>query len=104
MPGPMGSEIAPPLNAMAAQAQAQAQQQAQQAAAAAKRAKNRAKRPTDKNMPEGVEDVIIGDGSQRYRDLREVERRLDATMMRKRADIMESVNRNIKVCLARLED
>ena len=52
-------------------------------------AKRRAKRPTDKNIPEGVEDVIIGEGVQQYRDLREVERRLDALMMRKRLDLQE---------------
>ena len=52
-------------------------------------AKRRAKRPTDKNIPEGVEDVIIGEGVQQYRDLRDVERRLDALMMRKRLDLQE---------------
>ncbi|MCJ1473706.1 SWI/SNF complex component snf12 [Lambiella insularis] len=50
-------------------------------------AKTRAKQPTDKNIPEGVEDVIVGDGVKQYRDLREVERRLDAVMMRKRLDL-----------------
>ena len=50
-------------------------------------AKRRAKQPTDKNMPESVEDVIIGDGAQQYKSLREVERRLDAAMARKRLDL-----------------
>jgi len=76
-------------------AQMQAQQQAQQAAT--DRAKLRSRKPTDKNIPEGVEDWIIGDGVQRYRELRDVERRLDATMMRKRLDIQDAVNRNVKV-------
>jgi len=61
-------------------------------------AKKRASEPTDKNIPDGVEDVIIGDGVQRYRELRDIERRLDATMTRKRLDIRESVDRNVKVC------
>lgn len=76
-----------------------AQMQAQQAAQlqASDRAKMRSRKPTDKNIPDGVEDCIIGDGVQRYRDLREIERRLDATMTRKRLDIQDSVNRNIKV-------
>ena len=53
-------------------------------------ARRRAKVPTDKNIPEGVEDVIIGDGVQQYKSLREVERRLDAAMMRKRLDLQSA--------------
>jgi len=75
-------------------AQMQAQQQA--AERAKERAKLRSRQPTDKNIPEGVEECIIGDGVQRYRELRDVERRLDATMMRKRLDIQDAVNRNVK--------
>jgi SWI/SNF-related matrix-associated actin-dependent regulator of chromatin subfamily D len=76
-----------------------AQMQAQQAAQlqASDRARTRSRKPTDKNIPEGVEECIIGDGVQRYRELRELERRLDSTMMRKRLDIQDSVNRNVKV-------
>jgi SWI/SNF-related matrix-associated actin-dependent regulator of chromatin subfamily D len=76
---------------------AQMQAQQQQALMASDRAKLRSRKPTDKNIPEGVEDCIIGDGVQRYRELRDVERRLDATMMRKRLDIHDNVNRNVKV-------
>ncbi|KJR85433.1 uncharacterized protein SPSK_08882 [Sporothrix schenckii 1099-18] len=82
----------------------QAHQQHQQAAAAAaaqqaqnnaiEAAKRRSRKPTDKTMPDGVEDVVVGDGVQRYRDLRDFERRLDATMTRKRLDIVDSVQRN----------
>lgn len=61
------------------------------------RAKRMSKQPTDKNIPEGVEEYIIGDGVQRYRELRELERRLDSTMTRKRLDIQDAVNRNVKV-------
>lgn len=60
-------------------------------------AKRKARKPTDKTMPDGVEDIIIGDGVQRYRDLRDYERRLDATMSRKRLDIVDSMSRNPKV-------
>ena len=76
-----------------------AQMQAQQAAQlqANDRARTRSRKPTDKNIPEGVEECIIGDGVQRYRELRDLERRLDSTMMRKRLDIQDSVNRNVKV-------
>lgn len=76
-------------------AQMQAQQQAQ--LQASDRAKIRSRKPTDKNIPDGVEDCIIGDGVRNYKELREVERRLDATMMRKRLDIQDAVNRNVKV-------
>ncbi|KAI8935186.1 hypothetical protein NX059_007778 [Plenodomus lindquistii] len=66
--------------------------QAQQRAENERREKMRriAKNPTDKNIPEGVEDVCIGDGVARYKQLREVERTLDATMMRKKLDVMDS--------------
>ena len=57
-------------------------------------AKRRAKKPTDKNIPEGVEDIAIGDGVQQYKQLREVERRLDAMMMRKRLEIHDSRPQN----------
>ena len=52
-------------------------------------AARRARIPTDKNIPEGVEDLILGDGVKQYKDMREVERRLDAVMMRKRLDLLE---------------
>jgi len=47
-------------------------------------------------MPEGVEDMVIGDGVQQYKDLREQERRLDYTIMRKRLDLQETFSRNNK--------
>ncbi|KAH9864167.1 hypothetical protein J1614_010101 [Plenodomus biglobosus] len=69
-----------------------ASMQAHQRADADRREKMRriAKNPTDKNIPEGVEDVCIGDGVARYKQLRDVERTLDATMMRKKLDVMDS--------------
>jgi SWI/SNF-related matrix-associated actin-dependent regulator of chromatin subfamily D len=83
--------VAPPQHA-AAQQYNNANMQAQQRAEAERRDKMRrtAKNPTDKNIPEGVEDVCIGDGVARYKELREVERTLDATMMRKKLDVMDS--------------
>src|SRR6266487_1610511 len=56
----------------------------------------RSRKPTDKNLPDGVEDIVIGDGVQQYKSLREVEKRLDAAMVRKRLDIQDSVNRTVK--------
>lgn len=83
--------VAPPQHA-AAQQYNNANMQAQQRAEQERREKMRriAKNPTDKNIPEGVEDVCIGDGVVRYKELREVERTLDATMMRKKLDVMDS--------------
>ncbi|CAG8956526.1 hypothetical protein HYFRA_00003913 [Hymenoscyphus fraxineus] len=86
--------IGPMVGVHPTPSQMQAQQQAQ--SRASDRAKIRSQKPTDRNIPEGVEDCIIGDGVQRYRDLREIERRLDSTMMRKRLDLQDSVNRNVK--------
>lgn len=63
-------------------------------------AKLRSRKPTDKSLPDGVEEILVGDGdvAQAYKSLRDFERRLDATMTRKRLDIVDSVNRNPKVC------
>lgn len=80
--------------------QAQIAQQQQAQAHASELAKRRSRKPTDKNIPEGVEDSIVdADGVQRYKDLRDVERRLDATITRKRLDIVDYTSRGSKVCL-----
>jgi hypothetical protein len=78
--------------------QAQMVQQQQAQAHATELAKRRSRKPTDKTMPEGVEDCVVNaDSVQRYKDLRDLERRLDATMTRKRLDIVDSASRNAKV-------
>ena len=59
-------------------------------------AQRRARKPTDRNMPDGIEDMIVGDAVQQYKDLREVEKKLDYAMMRKRLDIQDTVTRNSK--------
>lgn len=48
--------------------------------------------PTDRNMPDGVEDLVIGDGVRQYQRLRDLERRLDAIMMRKKLDMQDPVH------------
>lgn len=78
--------------------QARVQQQQQQEAMQFEMAKRRSRKPTDKNLPDGVDDFTVGDVAQRYRDLRDFERRLDATMTRKRLDIVDAVTRSVKVC------
>ena len=83
---------------------AQIAQQQQTQTQALEAAKRRSKKPTDKNIPDGVEDSVIDpEVVQRYKALREVERKLDATMTRKRLDIVDSVSRSSKVCHSRSE-
>ena len=60
------------------------------------RAKRRSEKPTDKTIPDGVETLVVGDGVQKYKRLREVERRLDAIMMRKKLDQQDSLHNGIK--------
>ncbi|KAH8677728.1 hypothetical protein BX600DRAFT_135541 [Xylariales sp. PMI_506] len=76
--------------------QAQIAQQQQQAAMQVEMAKRRSRKPTDKNLPDSIDGCTIGDGAAKYRELRDFERKLDATMTRKRLDIVDSVNRSIK--------
>lgn len=53
-----------------------------------------ARKPTDRDIPsEDLADVIVGDGVERYKKLRDVERRLDAVMTRKRLDVMDNLQR-----------
>ena len=54
--------------------------------------RRKASRPTDKNMPDGVDTLIVGDGVQQYKKLREVERKLDSIMMRKRLDMQDDID------------
>lgn len=68
-----------------AQIQAQRQQQALEAEAA----KRRAKKPTDRNIPAGAEEIVIGDSVKQYQDLRKTEKRLDAIMTRKRMELLD---------------
>jgi SWI/SNF-related matrix-associated actin-dependent regulator of chromatin subfamily D len=49
--------------------------------------------PTDREIPDGVDERVIGDVAQRYRALREVERKLDAIMMNKRLAAKDSGQR-----------
>lgn len=81
--------------------QAQIAQQQQAQAQATELAKRRSRKPTDKNIPDGVEDSIINpDGAQRYKELRDVERLLDATITRKRLDVLQNTQHPTKVCIS----
>ena len=75
-PGPIVAQHPP--QPTAAQLQIEAQKR--------ENAKRQSKLPTDKEIPDGVEDLVIGDGVQSYKSLRDVEKKLDAIMMRKRLD------------------
>ncbi|KAJ3567482.1 hypothetical protein NPX13_g6754 [Xylaria arbuscula] len=92
--GPMMS--AGPHHQMPAVSQAQQARNQQEAALQFEMAKRRSRKPTDKNLPDGIDDCIVGDVSKNYRELRDFERRLDATMTRKRLDIVDAVNRSAK--------
>ncbi|KAL3493072.1 hypothetical protein BJX62DRAFT_224107 [Aspergillus germanicus] len=56
----------------------------------------RSRKPTDKNIPDGVEEVVIGEGVQQYKSLRDLEKRLDAAIVRKRLDIQDSISKTVK--------
>lgn len=90
--GPM---VATPGSALSAQQlYAQQQEASRKSIEQAELAKRRSRQPVDRNIPDGVEEIAIGDGAQRYKSLREVERKLDAVMMRKRLDMHDSVDRH----------
>lgn len=82
------------------QAQQQREKQIMEAREKEK-AQRRAFKPADKNMPDGIDDFIVGDGIQQYKRMREFERKLDAMMMRKRFDMVDTrqnvVNRQKKM-------
>lgn len=80
------------------QAQILQQQQAEHQAQIRRQeeAKTRSRKPVNKHLPEGLDQIVIGDGVQQYKSMRDVERRLDAVMMRKRLDIQDSLQRGPK--------
>lgn len=47
-------------------------------------------------MPEGIENVVIGEGVQQYKNLHDLEKRLDSAIVRKRLDIQDSISRTAK--------
>lgn len=78
--------------------QAQIAQQQQAQMQANELAKRRSRKPTDKSIPDGVEEHIVNpDAVQRYKELRDLERLLDSTITRKRLDVLESAQRPSKV-------
>lgn len=56
----------------------------------------RGRKPTDKNIPDGIDDVVIGEGVDQYKNLRDLEKRLDAAIVRKRLDIQDSISKTVK--------
>lgn len=90
--GPM---VAPPqAHPQQAQlTQAQIQQQHLENIRRQDLARRAAKKPIDREIPDEVSEAVVGDGVERYKKLRDVERRLDAVMMRKRLDISDNLQR-----------
>jgi len=89
----------PPAQHAHQQAQAQmVNQQIHQRNAAIEHqlAQRRARKPTDRSLPDGVDDLVIGDGVTQYKELCGVEKKLDHVMARKRLEIHDAFSRNIK--------
>ena len=77
--------------------QNQIAQQQQAQAHANELARRRSRKPTDKNMPDSVDDGVIDpEAIGRYKALRGVEGTLDATITRKRLDISDMSSRSNK--------
>ncbi|KAI9893011.1 MAG: SWI/SNF complex component snf12 [Vezdaea aestivalis] len=94
-PSPMLS--VPPAQAQMSQANAHAQAMAAQAER--ENVKRRASKPTDLDLPEGLEEIVgpgAADMVRLHRRSRSIEKRLDAAMLRKRLELADSVNRNVK--------
>jgi len=87
VPPPSHSNAQSTLNAAQLQAQRLEDIRRQDAA------RRISKKPTDRDIPEELGEVVIGDGVERYAKLRDVERKLDAVMMRKRLDISDNLQR-----------
>jgi hypothetical protein len=56
------------------------------------------KKPTDKTLPKLMEEQFP-DEAKLYTSLREAEARVDATILRKRFDLIDALNRPLKVCV-----
>ncbi|KIW07715.1 uncharacterized protein PV09_01647 [Verruconis gallopava] len=85
---PGGHAGYPPYQAQNAQVVMQQQQRAEDERRQA-RARMLSRKPTDRDIPAGVDEITIGGAVERYQKLRELERKLDATMMRKRLDLQD---------------
>lgn len=72
--------------------QQKAREEAQKAAS--DKAKLRSRKPTDQNLPDGLEDIVlVPELVGQYKRLQEMNREIDAIMARKRLDIIDAVNR-----------
>jgi SWI/SNF-related matrix-associated actin-dependent regulator of chromatin subfamily D len=58
--------------------------------------RERAQMPTDRELPDGVENMVVGDVADTYKSLKNVERRLDAAMINKRLDARDGGLRHEK--------
>lgn len=87
----------PPTQHAAQQAQMVTQHMQQRNAAIEHQlAQRRARKPTDRNLPDGLEDIVIGDGAEHYKKLRDAEKRLDHMMARKRLEVQDNFSKNAK--------
>ncbi|KAI7215084.1 hypothetical protein KC333_g5665 [Hortaea werneckii] len=93
-PGPM---VPPPPHANQGQptlTPGQLQAQRLEEIRRADAARRISRKPTDRELStEELSGVVVGDGVERYNKLRDVERRLDGVMMRKRLDVSDNLQR-----------
>lgn len=64
----------------------------------------RAPKPTDTSIPPGAEAWALGDTAQRYRELQSLERRIDATLMRKTTEHNDSTWQDTQVWARRVDE
>ncbi|GAA5809991.1 hypothetical protein MFLAVUS_003406 [Mucor flavus] len=91
--GAMSQPMVPPQQGMQQPASMQYRKRPSEVDTLSKHIKK--KRPTDKNMPPKIESFVPE--SKLYTDLVDFEKKLDATIMRKRLDIQEALGKPTKV-------
>lgn len=85
---PNGNQMPPNVSAQQQKAREEAQK------AASDRAKLRSRKPTDQNLPDGLEEIVhVPELVEQYKRLQALNREIDAIMARKRLDIIDAVNR-----------
>lgn len=72
--------------------QQKAREEAQKAAS--DKAKLRSRKPTDQNLPDSLEEIVlVPELVEQYKRLQRMNKEIDAIMARKRLDIIDAVNR-----------
>lgn len=91
--GPGPGHMVPQQQAQQTAAAQQQEMQLRQQHAQREAQKRIARKPTERNLPDGIDELVIGDAPAQYRQLREIEQRYDAVMTRKRLEMQENITR-----------